>query len=368
MTGTDNSGGVVKPISEAKMAPVGDGLNYGTRWAAHPGYLTPTDRFYIRNHAPTPVIDADTWRLRIDGTGVTSPVEFSYQQLQAMPQVSVVRTLECAGNGRVFFAENLGEPAAGTPWRTGSIGTAEWTGIPLKDLLARAGVSPQARDVMPEGLDDKHLDRPMPIDKAMTPDTILALAMNGETLPADHGYPARIIVPGWIGTASIKWVGRIQVAVERLQSYWNTHDYILAGPDYPRVGPADGVPITVMPPDSLVDLDWPATLPAGNHMVRGRAYSGHGTIAQVELCIDRTEWQQARILEPIIPGAWARWELPWNAEPGDHQIQVRATDTEGNTQPDTVPWNEHGCLYNAIVAHPVTITPPTSRDAAVRPA
>jgi DMSO/TMAO reductase YedYZ molybdopterin-dependent catalytic subunit len=216
---------------------------------------------------------------------------------------------------------------------------------------------PEARDVMPEGLDAKRVDRPMPIAKALASDTIVALAMNGETLPADHGFPARIVVPGWIGTASIKWVGRIQVAAERLYSYWNTHDYILAGPDYPAVGPADGVPITVMPPDSLVELDWPATLPVGHHTVRGRAYSGHGVISRVEVRIDDDDWQQTRLLQPVIPGAWVRWELAWHAEPGEHHIRVRATDTVGNTQPDTVPWNEHGCLYNAVVAHPVTITP-----------
>jgi DMSO/TMAO reductase YedYZ molybdopterin-dependent catalytic subunit len=348
---------VVKPISPEVMEPIGDGLNYGTRWTAHPGYVTPVDRFYIRNHGPTPRIDADSWRLRIDGPGVRHVTELAYEQLWEMPLVSVVCTLECAGNGRVFFAEELGTPAAGTPWRTGSIGTAEWTGVRLRDLLDRAGIKPEVRDVMPEGLDAKRLDRPMPIAKALASDTIVALAMNGQLLPADHGFPARVIVPGWIGTASIKWVGRIQVAAEPLHSYWNTHDYILAGPDYPRVGPADGVPITVMPPDSLVELDWPATLPAGCHRVRGRAYSGHGTIARVEVRIDDGDWQDARLLEPIIPGAWVRWELTWHAEPGEHHIRVRATDAEGNTQPDSVPWNEHGCLYNAVVAHPVTITP-----------
>jgi DMSO/TMAO reductase YedYZ molybdopterin-dependent catalytic subunit len=349
-------GGVVKPTPPELMADLGDGLNYATHWTAHPGYLTPTDRFYIRNHDPTPVIDAAGWRLRIDGTGVHTPVELTYGELAAMPQTSVIRTIECAGNGRVFFAEHFDQPAEGTQWRTGAMGTAEWTGVPLREVLARAGLRPGARDVMPEGLDELRLDRPMPLGKAMASDTILALAMNGEVLPADHGFPARVVVPGWIGTASIKWVGRIQVAAEPLHSYWNTHDYVLAGPDYPTVGPADGVPITVMPPDSLVELDWPATLPAGRHTLRGRAFSGHGRIERVQVRLDGGDWQDARLCAPDIAGAWVRWECDWQATPGEHAIEVRATDAAGHTQPDSVPWNDHGCLYNAIVAHPVTAT------------
>lgn len=346
---------VVKPTPPELMIDIGDGLNYATRWDNHPGFLTPTDRFYIRNHSATPRIDPGSWRLLIDGTGVRAPVEWTYAQLWSLPLVSVVRTLECAGNGRLFFGEDQGRPAKGTPWRTGAISTAEWTGVRLRDLLERTGVTDGARDVMPEGLDDLRLDRPLPLAKAMADDTLLALAMNGETLPPDHGFPARVVVPGWIGTASIKWVGRIQVAEEELHSYWNTRDYVLSGPDYPRVGPADGPPITVMPPMSVVELAWPATLDAGHHLVRGRSYSGADRISGVEVRIDDGDWQRARLREPDILGAWVRWEFAWDAEPGAHEIRVRATDAQGQTQPDSVPWNDHGCLYNAVVAHPVKV-------------
>lgn len=347
--------GVVKPTPPELLHDLGDGLNYGTRWARHPGYLTPIDRFYVRNHAATPRIDAATWRLRVDGDGVRAPTEFSYEQLWAMPLTSAIRSIECAGNGRVFFAEHYGREAEGTQWRTGAMGTAEWTGVRLRDVLQRTGLTAGARDVMPEGLDAMRLDRPMPLAKAMAEDTIVALAMNGERLPADHGFPARIVVPGWIGTASIKWAGRIQVSEEPLYSYWNTHDYVLAGPDYPAVGPADGIPITVMPPMSIVEADWPATLPAGAHTIRGRAYSGEDRISRVEARFDDGDWRQARLSEPNIAGAWVRWEINGDATPGRHEIRVRATDAQGHTQPDTVPWNDHGCLYNAVIAHPVTI-------------
>jgi len=346
---------VIKPTPPALMEDLGDGLNYATRWTNHPGYLTPIDRFYVRNHAATPRIDVESWRLHIEGTGVRSPIDFDYEQLWTMPLVSVIRSIECAGNGRVFFAEKFGREAEGTQWRTGAMGTAEWTGVQLRELLDRAGLTTDARDVMPEGLDEMRLDRPMPVAKAMAQDTIVALAMNGETLPPDHGFPARVLVPGWIGTASIKWVGRIQVAEEELNSYWNTHDYVLAGPDYPKVGPADGVPITVMPPMSVVELDWPASLRAGEHTVRGRAFSGEDRVDQVDVRIDDGEWRPARLREPNIAGAWVRWEIGWCADPGEHEIRVRATDAQGHRQPDAVPWNDHGCLYNAVVAHPVHV-------------
>ncbi len=352
---------VVKPTPPELMNDLGDGSNYASRLSRLPGYLTPTDRFYIRNHGTTPRIDTAAWRLRIDGTGVRRSVEFSHEQLWAMPQTSVIRAIECAGNGRRFFAEAFGRQAEGTQWRTGAIGVAEWSGVALHELLERVGLTPGVRDVMPEGLDELRIDRPMPLAKALADDTILALAMNGETLPPDHGYPARVVVPGWLGTASIKWVGRIQVAEEPLHSYWNTKDYVLAGPDYPPVGPADGPPITSMPPMSVLELDWPASMPPGAHAVRGRAYSGEGRASRVDYRIDDGGWQRARLREPNIAGAWARFEIGWQAEPGRHTIQVRATDEQGHSQPDAVTWNDHGCLYNAVLAHPVTVEETPSR-------
>lgn len=346
---------MVKPTPAELLNDLGDGLNYATRLASLPGYLTPTDRFYIRNHDPTPHIDATTWTLRLGGSGVRRAVEFGYDDLWRLPLTSVTRAIECAGNGRRFFYDAFGERAQGTQWRTGAIGVAEWTGVRLSELLNRAGLTDDARDVMPEGLDEMAISRPMPLAKAMADDTILALTMNGEPLPADHGYPARVVVPGWLGTASIKWVGRIEVSEHPLHTYWNTHDYVLAGPDYPEQPPADGPPVTTMPPMSALELDWPATLPAGGRTVRGRAYSGVGRVGRVAFAVDDGQWQQARLLAPNIAGAWVRFEFDWDARPGEHRIRLRATDEQGHSQPDSVPWNDHGCLYNAVVAHPVRV-------------
>ena len=172
------------------------------------GYLTPTPLFFIRNHGPTPIIDVKTWRLRVEGPGVRNPLVLRYDDILRLPSTTVTRYVECAGNGRIFFQEYQGKVAKGRPWRLGSYGVAEWTGVPLGEVLERAGVKPTAVDVMPTGLDEKRVERPMPVAKAMEEDTILAYAMNGDVLPPDHGFPVRVVVPGWIGINSIKWVGR----------------------------------------------------------------------------------------------------------------------------------------------------------------
>jgi len=147
-----------------------------------------------------------------------------------MPSVSVIRYVECAGNGRSFFAAAYGKKADGTQWKLGGIGVAEWTGVPLTEVLDRAGIKKSARDVMPEGLDDLKVRRPMPVAKALEADTLLVYAMNGQPLPPDHGFPVRTLVPGWIGVANIKWVGRMEVSEKPLFSPWNTDTYVLIGP------------------------------------------------------------------------------------------------------------------------------------------
>ncbi|MDX3355201.1 molybdopterin-dependent oxidoreductase [Streptomyces sp. ME01-24h] len=195
------------------MEDTGSGLDYGIRPDRIPGYVTPIDRFFLRSHTPTPRLDAARWSLRIEGSGVREPATYTYADLvDHFPLVSMVRTIECAGNRRVLFGEEYEHTFQGTQWGRGAIGTAEWTGIRLRDLLEPAGISPGACEVMPEALDEIRARWPMPLAKALADDTLLALTMNGETLPLDHGYPARVVVSGWLGAASIKWVGRIEVS------------------------------------------------------------------------------------------------------------------------------------------------------------
>jgi DMSO/TMAO reductase YedYZ molybdopterin-dependent catalytic subunit len=343
---------VLKPTPPDLMLDTGTGLDFETRLDRMPGFLTPVDRFFVRSHAPTPVLDAGRWRLRVEGDGVRRPVTYTYADLWDLPLVSVVRTVMCAGIFRNQFGAAYGRTFEGTPWGRGAAGTAEWTGVRLRDLLAPAGVTAGACEVMPEGLDGMRGRRPMPLAKALADDTVLALAMNGEPLPADHGHPARVVTSGWLGAACIKWVGRIEVSTEPLHVPWNTSDYVLVGPGLPG-----REPITEMPVESVVELPWPASLPSGRRVIHGRAYAGEGRVATVDCRVDDGPWRAATLLPPNVPAVWVRWRFVWHAEPGDHVLRVRATDDRGRTQPGSVPWNDLGYLFNAVVAHPVRIEP-----------
>ena len=259
-----------------------------------------------------------------------------------------MRAIECAGNARRFFAHRFGRPAGNAQWHTGAIGVAEWSGVRLRDVLALAGVRDAVVDVLPEGLDAGCFARPLPIAKARADDTQVALAMNGEPLPPDHGFPARLLVSGWLGAASVKWLGRIGVACRALYTHWNTADDTLAGPDWPEQPPADGLPVT--------ELAWPARLEPGPRVIRGRAFCGEGRVAWVQYALDDARWQDATLGEPNIPAAWVRWSFVWHATPGEHRLRLRATDEQDQRQPDDVAWNDHGVLFNAVVAHPICVT------------
>ncbi len=327
--------------------------NREMRWEVmqHHGYTVPNELFFVRNHTHTPHVDGGTWRLRIDGSGVSEPVELTYEDILAMPSASERKFVECAGNGRSFFSTSNGQPAPGTPWKLGAVGVAEWTGVRLATLLERAKVKPTAVDVMPWGLDSLAVRRPIPLEKALDDDTLLAYGMNAATLPEDHGFPARLIVAGWAGIANIKWVGRIEVSEQPLFSPWNTSTYRLFGAAYP-----DSPLITTQPVKSAFELPWDATLAAGPRTLAGRSWSGAGAIDEVEVSVDGgATWSQAELHKPNIPMAWVRWSLPWEPPPGEHRLRARATDHKGNRQPESVPYNTQGYLYWAVVDHRVTI-------------
>lgn len=347
---------VVKPTPAELFFDFGS--NKEMRWETMygRGYLVPNELFFVRNHTRTPTIEVNKWRLRIDGSGVNRPLELTYDDLLAMPAVSVIRYVECAGNGRSFFEAAHGTKAQGTQWKLGAVGVAEWTGVPLRELLERAGVKKTARDVMPEGLDDLKVRRPMSLDKALEEDTLVVYAMNGQPLPPDHGYPTRVLTPGWIGIANIKWVGRIQVSEEALFSQWNTDTYVMIGPDYKPSAPAKGPILSLQSVKSALELPWGGGITSGRRLLRGRAWSPNGKIDRVEYSFDQGKsWQRARLREPNVSRAWVRWDAEWDARPGQHLIRVRATDETGNAQPERVPFNEQGYLYNAVVDHPITV-------------
>jgi DMSO/TMAO reductase YedYZ molybdopterin-dependent catalytic subunit len=363
------AGPIVKPLPPELFDVFGS--NAEMRWEAmrDQGFYTPNDRFFVRDHTATVVIDPATWRLRLFGTGLRgaptreNAVEFSLERLRRLPAVSLPAFVECAGNGRSFFASQQNTPAPGTQWRLGAVGVARWRGVRLGTVLRLAGLSHGAVDVLPQGLDAEvvsngvnlgHVRRPLPVAKALH-DVLLAYEMNGEPLPPDHGAPVRLIVPSWVGIANIKWVGDIEVADSPLFSPFNTQLYRLFGPSYP----ADGTPITTQNIKSAFELPWQgATLAAGRtHLLRGRSWSGNGRIRHVRVSTDGgTTWRHARPRGPQRgTAAWLQWELPWRPEPGGYQLVAAATDETGATQPTQVPFNTNGYLYGALVRHVVTV-------------
>ena len=325
------------------------------------GITTPNRFFFVRNNSRSLDLDADSWRLRIEGDAVNEPVELSYADIRSMPSTTLTAYLECAGNHRAMFGLVNGREASGTQWERGAVSNGEWTGVSLGSVLERAGMdAARARSVLLVGLDSESPEggfrRSMPVDKAMDPATLLAWGLNGELLPADHGFPLRAVVPGWVGSSWIKWVGRIVVSSQPAWTRNNTTSYVLIGDDYPHEGPAEGPPLTEQSIKSALALPWPARLPAGPQLVHGFAQSPD-PVAKVEWSTDSgATWSPAELHGPSARHAWTRFEFAWSPSPGDYTVMTRATDVAGNTQPDEVPFNEKGYLFNQPLPHPVTVT------------
>ncbi|MCX5366377.1 sulfite oxidase [Streptomyces sp. NBC_00124] len=358
------SAGIVKPLPDDWFTV--RGTNAETRFdaLAGTGYHTPVDRFFVRNHTSTPVIDAAEWTLTVHGDGLVhgGSVEFSLDDLKKLPAVSRSAFVECAGNGRSFFNTQQGQTVTGTAWTLGAIGAARWRGVRLADVLKRAGLGRAAVDVLPRGLDPDYVTadgtnlgrvrRPLPLSKALD-DVLLAYEMNGEPLPYDHGHPVRVLVPSWIGIASIKWVGDIEVSAQPLYSPWNTDFYRLFGDAYP---PGGSAPLTRQSVKSAWELAWGASLDASRaHRLTGRSWSGAGGIVRVDVSTDGGKrWHRARLHDAARRDGWVRWSTDWRPPaPGTYSLLARATDSTGRTQPDTTVPNTQGYLFDAVVRHPV---------------
>ncbi|MFE5242484.1 MULTISPECIES: sulfite oxidase [unclassified Streptomyces] len=356
--------GVVKPLPPELFTV--RGTNAETNFAAlrDTGLLTPADRFFVRNHTATPVLDAAAWKLTVWGSGLTGgPVDFSYEDLLALPSVSRTAFVECAGNGRSFFTSQQGQTVSGTAWTLGAIGTARWRGVRLADVLRLAGIGRDAVDVLPRGLDAEvvsdgtnlgRVRRPLPVAKALD-DVLLAYEMNGEPLPPDHGAPVRLIVPSWVGIANIKWVGDIEVSAEPLLTPWNTGLYRLFGPGHPPEGSA---PLTRQTLKSAFELAPGASFAAHRrHLLTGRSWSGGAPVRHVEVSTDGGgHWRPARLRDEPRSGSWVRWTADWVPKAtGPGVLLARATDRSGRTQPETTAHNTQGYLFDAVVRHPVTV-------------
>src|ERR1700710_749065 len=336
--------GIIKKLPEEWFERLGTNAEMKWQAMADEGYLTPVEKFFVRNHTMTEAIDPLRYRLNIFGSGLKDPNgrSFTLSELRKMPSETRIAFMECAGNGRSFFGSQQRTPAPGSAWKLGAVGVAQWHGVPLREVLERAGIKSSAVDVMPQGLDSEvitngvnegHVRRPLPVAKALD-DALLAYGMNGENLPPDHGAPLRLVVPGWVGVASTKWLGQIEVADVPLYSPWNTIQYRMIGPEYP----ADSPPLTKQAVKSAFELPMPAALPAGKTIrLHGRSWSGSGTIKRVEIYPEAVStsvgpayvavptgpggnpprsgpsgptpegWHPAKLNSPNVPQAWVRW-------------------------------------------------------------
>ena len=328
--------------------------DYETPVALLDNFLTPNDVFYVRCHMPVPAqLDEAAWKLAVGGE-VGVPLSLSVAELEQMPSASVTVTLECAGNGRVFFDP----PVAGIQWRKGAVGTSKWTGVRLADLLKRAGAKSGMTHVHASGADRPMGTQPpfvrqVPMAKALAPDTLVAYAMNDQPIPTAHGFPLRLVVPGWEGAYAIKWLNTLTVAAKEQDGFW-----VQTGYRYPtkRVAPGSAVdakdmaPLTGLVVKSLITrpLDG-AVVPPGAVTVAGFAWAGDRDIAKVDVSVDAgATWQPAKLTGQAVKYAWRRFEFTFTATTQDtHTILSRATDSGGAVQPVVPAWNPSGYLWNA---------------------
>ena len=322
---------------------------------------TPAGLHYLLVHYDIPDVDPATFRLKIEGH-VERPLSLSLDDLRSRPRVSAPVTLECAGNGRALY-----EPRpVSQPWLLEAVGTAEWTGISLASLLEEAGIRDGAIDVAFAGLDhglegevEQDYERGLPLADAMRPDLILAYEMNGQPLPPQHGYPLRLVVPGWYGMASVKWLARIQVLDHAFEGYQNARAYRWRTHEEDAGTPVERMRVRslMVPPGFPTFLPRSRNLRPGPVTLQGRAWSGQGPVERVEVSVDGGgSWKDAELETAIGPHAWHRWTFAWDATPGTHVVASRATDATGATQPIEAEWNVGGYGNNAVQLVPVTVS------------
>ncbi|WP_328875871.1 sulfite oxidase [Streptomyces sp. NBC_00287] len=319
--------------------------------------LTPPGLHYVLTHYDIPYVpDHTPWPLTLAGR-VRRPLRLELADLRAFPQVTTRVTLECAGNGRALLTPR----PVSQPWLVEAVGTAEWTGVPLRLLLAEAGVRGDAVEVVFTGADhgvergvEQDYQRALPLDVALgtEPEVLVAHAMNGAPLPPQHGRPLRLVVPGWYGMAQVKWLREVRVVDEPFTGFQQRVAYRI------RERPDDeGVPVTRIAPRALlVPPGFPdfmsrtRVVPPGPLTLDGRAWSGWAPVTRVEVSADGGHsWQPAELeAEGGHRWAWRRWRFAWTATPGEHVLSARATDADGHTQPLEQPWNRGGFANNLV--------------------
>lgn len=310
--------------------------NSETPLESHSSWVTPNRLFFVRNHFHRPEINLDTWRLSVAGR-VRRPRTWSWHELCELPQRTVFATVECAGNGRSFLQPS----AAGVQWAAGAIGHAEWTGVALRDILDEADVDASAIEVLCQGADvgsepdhpePMHFERSLPLQKALHPDTLLALRMNGELLDVDHGFPVRLFVPGWYGVASVKWLERIELIDRPFAGYFQSTKYTI------QQRADDAMQRVVVGPMAVKsEILRPRTgdiLRLGENRIVGLAWAGEEAVARVEFSADGgRNWRPANLVGPRAPYSWTLWEAAWRVDmPGGYDLAARAIAESGQTQ------------------------------------
>jgi DMSO/TMAO reductase YedYZ molybdopterin-dependent catalytic subunit len=320
-----------------------DPKNLETQFDQMDSFLTPAELFYIRSHFTAPKLNHASYRLRIDGA-VRNPFSLSYEELREMPFETRVAVLECAGNSRVFLVPQV----EGAQWGLGAVGNAEWTGVPLAALLARAGLEEDACEIVLEGADQgtpKEKPRPpgpisyarsLPRDKAIQPEVLIAYLMNGRDLPLDHGYPVRAIVPGHYGMASVKWLTGIHAVREPFHGYWQTSDYgywdYLDGKPVRRALGEIKLKSEIARPTVYETLETNQA-----YTVFGAAWAAETEVTEIAVSTDGGQtWAEAEFLDPVQRHTWRRWKFEWLTPkvPGQYILLARAKDAKGGVQPE----------------------------------
>ena len=325
--------------------------------------ITPIGLHYLLIHYDIPHVDPDAWRLTVGGA-VEKVRSFSLDELRALPSREVVATMECAGNGRA----RLDPRPISQPWLLEAVGTGRWRGVELRSILAEAGLSTAAVEVLFTGLDrgveneeEQDFERSLPVAETMRADVLLAYELNGQPLPPQHGFPLRLLVPGWYGMTNVKWLRAITVLEQPFTGYQQAHGYRLR-----QTPEEEGQPLSRMFPRALMEppgipvfMTRERTLQAGPSTLAGRAWSGHAPVESVEVSVDGGATWAAAELDPASLGEWAwrRWTFAWNPPAaGQYVLSCRARDAAGNEQPTEQAWNVGGYVNNQVQRVVVAVT------------
>jgi len=315
--------------------------------------VTPVGLHYLLIHFDIPVVDAETFELHVGGH-VRNPLRLTMRDIESRPAETLAVTLECAGNGRA----RLSPRPMSQPWLNEAVGNAEWTGTSLGPILEEAGIEPGAVDVVFTGLDrgiqggvDQYYERSLSLGEASRAEVLLAYAINGAPLPPQHGFPLRLVVPGWYGMAHVKWLRSITVTSRPFAGYQQATAY-----HFRPTSDAEGVAVERMRPRALMVppgvpdfMSRTRFLDPGEQLIEGRAWSGLAPIARVDFSADGgRSWERAELDEGMSPFSWRRWTYRWRAIAGEHELCARATDAAGNKQPLEQDWSTEGVQNNAV--------------------